>query len=166
MPETPVIIIKRLCKLNRIQFFPYSLFLLSLLFQACCSSEMPPSYTKYELSRFIALKDTNDIIEEIRYKQTPLVLFPDSDFSNFPVSENINTTAYIKIKSRSVMDTIEIAVQQLYLQHSSNKCGDQELIYRREPNPTIVHHTLNKITKKSKSEKYYHTKIFEIYTIE
>ncbi len=141
----------------------YSLFVSFLTIQACCYSDEPPNQTKYELTRFLALKDTNDIIEEIRYNQSPLILFPDSDISNFPLSENINTSAYIKRKSRVAFDTIEFSVQ-LYLQHSTSTCKDDE-IYRREPKLTIASHTMNKITIKMKEDDF-HDKLAEIYTIE
>lgn len=143
--------------------FIYGVFL--CFFQSCCFSDDGPPQQEYELRRYLALKDTNDVIEVIRYKESQQVLMPNTRVSSFPLSHNTTTTAFIKRKSKTIFDTLEIK-SEFDIQYSESRCSDGA-IWRTDTKLTIVYHTLNKVSVSiTDDNKNYIARRTETYTLE
>lgn len=130
-----------------------------LLINACCFPDDIPT-SSYKLKRFLRLKDTNDVISEIRYKQSDIILHPGTNQGEFPVSENITTTAYIKRQNKNKFDTLELN-PYFELQHIDQDCNDDR-IRRTNPKFTITSSSLKEVIMRSMTDQNNYYEVFII----
>lgn len=122
------------------------MFLISTIWNltGCCNGTdlIEPQKT---MKRYLQLSDTNATVERITYKGLMVALQPDSDLCEFPLSENVPTTAYIKIKGKSTLDSILIEPQFTF-EYDKGSCSSDPVVYRTNPKFNIKNHSFTKVT--------------------